>query len=198
MNNHKMACVFLMVLIAALVYGTQEMNHRAGESRQATEDAKAAAESAALQRQIAETNLIALETKTAELRKAYREWRPHFERVRSPQEGEQRIADFVRQGGVFLISQRFDLTQVSDDKTGAITRGLTAQLVFEDDYVKTLNWLGKFEEAFPGSRVNQCRLIRGERGNNIRLELKVVLPILNAGGPAVPATPPTPTEVASS
>jgi hypothetical protein len=179
MNEHKMACVLLLVAIAGMVFGTQKMRNRAIESAEARDSAKAAAESAELQRRITETNLLALDKNTKDLRETYQQWLPHFQGVKSPQQGEQQIGQIIRQSDVFVLSQRFEVKEVSPKMNAIIRKALVADLVFEDDYVKTLNWLGRLEQSLPSCRVTNCRLKRGDRGNNVRLELKVAIPILN-------------------
>lgn len=184
MNNHKMACFFLLVLIGAMLYGTQEMRNRTNKARQAAEAAQAEAENAQFQRGIAETNLIALKSDTFELREGFAKWFPYFSSATTPQEGEQRIADAIRDGKVFLLSNRFQMKEYAGDDRGVLIGVLEGELDFEDDYVKTLNWLGKLEESVPNCRITSCNIIRGDRANNIRLKLKLEMPIMD---PAIAA-----------
>ncbi|MCB1229599.1 MAG: hypothetical protein KDN19_05005 [Verrucomicrobiae bacterium] len=178
MNNHKMACFVLLVLIGAMVYGTQEMRLRTGKAREAAESAKAEAENAELQRSIAETNLIMLERETFDLRNGYHEWLGHFVTVTNPQEGEQKISDAIRTGQVFLLSQRFQLKEFQGEERGTLIGVLEGDLDFEDDYAKTLNWLGQLEQSVPSCRITSCNIIRGDRSNNIRMKLKLEMPIM--------------------
>ena len=179
MNNHKMACFFLLVVIGGLLYGTQEMRNRTAKAREAAESARAEAESAQLQRGMAETALIALERETFELREGYKAWFPHFRAATTPQEGEQRISDAVREGKVFLLSNRFQMKDFAAEDKGVLIGALEGELEFEDDYVKTLNWLGKLEETVPNCRITGCNIIRGDRANNIRVKLKLEMPIMD-------------------
>lgn len=179
MNNHKMACVFLLVVIGGMLYGTQEMRNRTNAAREAAESAEREAEAAQMQRGIAETNLIGLERETFELREGFEKWFPHFSGATSPQEGEQRIADAIRDGKVFLLSNRFQMKEFAAEDKGILVGVLEGELDFEDDYVKTLNWLGKLEETVPNCRITSCNIIRGDRANNIRLKLKLEMPIMD-------------------
>ncbi len=43
-----------------------------------------------------------------------------------------------------------------------------------------MNWLGKIEESIPASRVSKARMIRGDRGNNIHLEVTILVPALKS------------------
>jgi hypothetical protein len=179
MNNHKMACVLLLILVGAMVYGTQEMNNRAKKAREAAESAKFSADDAERQRATAEMNLTRLERETSDLRKGFITWFPHFGAATTPQEGEQRIADAIRDGRVFLLSNRFNMKEFADENRGVLIGVLEGELEFEDDYVKTLNWLGKLEESVPNCRITSCNIIRGDRANNVRLKLKLEMPIMD-------------------
>lgn len=177
MNNHKMACVVLLVFIGIMLYGTQEMNNRTKTAREAAEQAQMEADNAIMQRNTAENILIALERETFELRNGYQKWLTHFVEVSNPQEGEQRIVDAIRNGKVFLLSQRFQLKEFQGEDRDALIGVLEGELDLEDDYVKTLNWLGQLEETVPQCRITSCNIIRGDRANNIRMKLKLEMPI---------------------
>ncbi len=176
MDNHKSACIVLAVLIAGMLYGVNELRNATNTARDISSEAKTEAETAEQQAQLAQIQLKSLESKTAALRSAYSQWEPHFATYRSPQDAEQRIAEVIREGDVFLLSQKFETREV--EKDALINEALIADLVVEDDYAKTLNWLGKLEEAMPSCRIIRCNIKRGDRGNDINLELKVQIPVL--------------------
>lgn len=176
MNNHKSACLVLVVLIVGMLYGVNELRNATNTARDITAEAKAEAETAEQQAQLAQIQLKTFESKTADLRTAYAGWKPHFANYRSAQDAEQRIAEVIREGDVFLISQKFESREI--DKGSMISNALIADLVVEDDYSKTLNWLGRLEEAIPSCRITRCNIKRGDRGNDVHLELQVQVPVL--------------------
>lgn len=176
MNEHKSACLLLVVAICGMLYGVNTLRNATSDARNLAEEMRASAESAEQQAQIAMIQMKTLEANTAELRSVYAEWRQHFAAYRSPQDAEQRIAEVIRDGDVFLISQRFGTREV--DRNGLVKSAVVADLVVEDDYAKALNWLGKLEEAIPMSRITRCNLKRGDRGNDIHLELQLQIPVL--------------------
>lgn len=178
MNNHKAASILILLIVGLMGFGVHKLRAKAVAARDAANTTKSEAEQAEQQRKIAEIKLKTLDAKTAELRKIYTEWIPHFESFRSSRAGEQRITDIVREGDVFLLSQRFNYQEI--DKGDLISHALVANLVVEDDYSKTLNWLGKLEESIPSCRIKQCKIERGTRGNNIHMELTVQVPVLKS------------------
>ncbi|MDF1755825.1 MAG: hypothetical protein P1U89_23750 [Verrucomicrobiales bacterium] len=176
MNNHKAASILIVALIALMGFGVHKLRTKAVAARDGANKAKALAEQTEQQRKIAEIKLKTIDAKTAHLRKVYTEWIPHFENFRSSRAGEQRITDVVREGNVFLLSQRFNYREI--DKGDFISHALVADLVVEDDYSKTLNWLGKLEESIPSCRIAKCKITRGDRGNNVHMEVTIQVPVL--------------------
>jgi len=176
MNDHKSACMILVLLIAGMLYGVNQLRNASASARTAADAVQTQAEAAQQQAQLAQIQLKTLESKTSELRRAAELWKPHFARHATPQSAEQRIVEVIREGDVFVISQKFDSRQL--DKDAMISEALVADLVVEDDYTKTLNWLGTLEEKIPSCRVSRCNLKRGDRGNDIHLELQLQIPVL--------------------
>ncbi len=176
MNNHKSACLVLIMLVVGMLYGVNELRNATNSARDITAQVQTEAETGEQQAQLAQIQLKSLESKTADLRTAYSQWQPHFANYRSAQDAEQRIAEVIREGDVFLISQKFETKEI--EKGALISDALVADLVVEDDYAKTLNWLGRLEEAIPSCRIARCNIKRGDRGNDIHLELKIQIPVL--------------------
>lgn len=175
MNNHKTACVLLLALIAGILYGVNSLRNSTSAARETAQMSQSEAETAEQQAQLANIQLKTLDSKTSQLRLVFGEWKPHFEAHTTAQDAEQRIAEVIREGDVFLISQKFETTEVG--KESIIEEALVADLVVEDDYSKTLNWLGRLEEAIPSCRITRCQILRGDRGNDVHLELQVHIPI---------------------
>lgn len=178
MNNHKSACAFLLFLTAAMLYGVNTLRNATSSARDLARQSQSEAEMAEQQAQLAQIQLKTLDSKTSELRLVYGEWKPHFDAHRNSQDAEQRIAEVIREGDVFLISQKFETREI--DKGSIISDALIADLIVEDDYSKTLNWLGRLEEAIPSCRIIRCQIQRGDRGNDVHLELQVQIPILES------------------
>lgn len=179
MNDHKLACVVLLLLIAGMLYSTQEMKARTDRAADAARSAELAAENAQMQRSIAETSLIALQRDTHDLRDGYAKWGPYFAPITSPQDAEGFIADAVRKGDVFLLHRQTTVKEFQGDDRGVIYGVFEGEFDFEDDYVKTLNWLGQLEEDLPSCRITRLNAIRGDRENNVRLNLKIEVPLMD-------------------
>ncbi len=178
MKNHQTACILLAVLTIGMLYGVNSLRNATSAARDLAEKVRFDAETAEQQAQLADIELKTLDSKTSQLRLVYGEWKPHFEAHRTAQDAEQRVAEVIREGGVFLISQKFETREV--DNQSIIPEALIADLIVEDDYTKSLNWLGKLEESIPSCRITKCSIGRGDRGNDIHLVVQLQIPILRS------------------
>ena len=174
----KQAAVFVLILIiVGLAYGTHQMRKKMLGMRAQAEVAKLEADSAETQRLAAEDSLRQLKADTDGLREFYRAWLPHLEAVQSPQAGEAKLIDAVKQGGVFSTSQRFENGPVNEGSV--IPRTLKAQLVFEDEYAKAINWMGQLERQLPTARTTEYVVRRGDSGNDVHISLVLEVPIFD-------------------
>jgi len=197
MKDKQAAAVLLILVIIGLAYGADQMRKRANDMRSEAEAAKVAADNAETQRLVAEASLRNIKEETDELREFYRAWLPHLEAVQNVQAGEAKVIDTIKRGGVFSTSQQFeDGTGMADS---VIPKTLKAQLVFEDEYAKAMNWMGEMERLLPTARTSEYEIRRGDSGNDVHISLVLEVPIFDpkamlisptvavAGVPAAPA-----------
>ena len=174
----KQAAVFVLILIiVGLAYGTHQMRKKMIDMRDQAEASKLQADSAEAQRLAAEDSLRILKQETDGLREFYRAWLPHLEAVQTPQAGEAKLIDAVKQGGVFSTSQRFENGLANEGNV--IPRTLKAQLVFEDEYAKAINWMGQLERLLPTARTSEYIVRRGDSGNDVHISLMLEVPIFD-------------------
>lgn len=178
MNDRKMACFILLLAIAGLALGTQKMRGRMLAAEKETEAAKMAANTAVQERMMSERLLADRKKKSAALLEFYHAWAPHLRELNGAQTGERKVVGLIKEKGVFPLSQRFDEDKKAT-KGQLIPRTLRGTLVLEDDYAKTLNFIGALEETVPGCRVDHCLLKRGGAGNDVHVELTIQLPMVD-------------------
>jgi hypothetical protein len=182
MNGKKLACVVLMMIVAGIAYGTQIMQHRSAAMVEEANGAETDANMAKSQCEVAETTLKRLEFDSAELRQFLKDWEPAIRRIQSSQDADQALQTMLRSSGILTISQKFEVKDSKDGKM--IGKVLQGTLIVQDEYSKTLNWLGELERKLPFARVTVCRLKQGETGRQINLELHFEIPIINLDAPA--------------
>lgn len=188
MNGTKIACVILMMFVAGIAYGTQIMHQRSKAVLEEAETAASDSQAARSAAEIAEINLGNLKHNTQDLRQFLTEWQPHIRRIQSVQEAEQSLQSLLRNSGILTVSQKFEVREIRDNKM--VPKTLQGTIVVEDEFSKTLNWLGELERKIPMARVTSCRMKQGETGRQMNLELRLEIPLINldAAPDATPAS----------
>ncbi len=178
MKDKQMACMVLLLIVAAMFFGAQKSYKKMTSIRK---DALAEKESAMQSQQAyntAKRALDTLENQTSNLREFHAEWEPYLRATRSPQASEQRVIDLVKRAEVFAESLRFELiTKIDSPVFDYILR---AHVSIQDEYSKAFNWLAAIEEELPTCRITSCKLYHGESGDDLGMELIVDLPILKS------------------
>lgn len=177
MNGKKIACLLLLLIVAGVAYGTQIMQRRCQAMLDEAEAAGIDARTAEGQRNVAETELKRLEFDTQDLRQFLADWGPAIKRIQTAQEADQAISSILRNSGILTISQKFEIRENRDQKV--VPKILQGTLIVQDEYSKTLNWLGELERRLPLARVTSCRLKQGETGRQVSLEIHFEIPMIN-------------------
>lgn len=177
MNGKQLACVVLLLVVGSITYAAQMVHKKVNATRQEADSADAAAAAADSERGIAETKVITRNAETKDVLDFLGAWNPHVQRMQTSQEVEEAVQASVRNAGVFVVSQKFEV------KTGklnpVIPRTVMASLVLEDEYAKTMNWLGDLEKKVPLARINICRMTGGETGRELHIELTMEVPLID-------------------
>lgn len=177
MKEKQMACVVIALLIAGVGYGMQKMRSNLNTIRTQAKEAESKAKAADFQRGQSEKQLVELKESSSGLREYFEKWLPYLASTWNTEQEEQRIIELLKSGSIFATSQR---TQVvgSQSKSGFIQKRLRAQLNLQDEYIKTINWLGHLEESMPTTRISTYRLSKGVGGNDINVELVMDVPLI--------------------
>ena len=176
MNNKHLACgivALLILLLGQVTMWVQKssagMQKEASAAQEAEKVAKGTLEKekaqlSELTRQ--STNLIAF----------LKIWQPYFQTIDSPQSAEVNFTMKVKSSNLVNLSQRFETAEVKGNVS--VPTAMRAILIFEDDYVRLLNWLGEIEATMPTARVNSAHLTKGSRLNDLRLEVAIDQPLI--------------------
>lgn len=182
MNNKQIACIVIGMLIAVQLYTIMMVKGKADVMKQQSADAVAASDSARQQVNISRIQLTSQKTKTEPVRKYLEIWNPYLQQSASEERSQSIVDELIRKGGVQLLTGKYD--SVPNQGNAYITNVVRAELLFEDDYHKTLEWLGEIERTLPASRISKCRLSKGTNANDIKMEMTVELPVV--ADPAAP------------
>ncbi len=188
MNGQKLACVLIIMVIACLAYGGQTIQKRNSASQKEAEEADGTRVTADSLLKAQEITHTLVEAKTRNLRQFLKDWEPIISRFQSPQDAEQAINSVLRSTGIFILTQKFDVKTIPNN--GMMSKVLQGTIIVQDEYSKTLNWLGDLERRLPLARMTACRIKQGENGRQINLELNVELPLIEAPKPPAPIEAP--------
>jgi hypothetical protein len=123
------------------------------------------------------------DAQSEELRQFVNKWKPHFALVEDQQETEARINMKVREADMLTLSQRYEQVphKIANRSIASLPTLMRATLVFDDSYGKLLNWLGTIEKSEQPTRVGKIDLSSGSRGDHVRMELTLEVPLLRQG-----------------
>ncbi|MDA7605521.1 hypothetical protein N8631_01945 [Verrucomicrobiales bacterium] len=142
---------------------------------------RSAFDGAVFARSAEQRKMVILKKNTLNSRGYLNHWKPYIKQAKNAQFGEALINLRIKQAGIITLSQVYETLDYV--KGGTIPKTLNAKLVFEDDYLKTLNWLANLEASLPAIRVSNCKLSKGQSGNDIKMELSLDIPIIDSENP---------------
>lgn len=176
MSKKHLACVVIILLIAVLAQTTLWMNKRMVKMQGEAEKAKAKAATSALQLQIERGQLAELQKSSKALIEYLNVWQPYFNAADSAQNAELKISLRIKQDNLVSLSQKYSVVGNKGNKF--LPSIMRAQLTFEDDYARLLNWLGQVESQLPTLRTSSVRITRGTGVNDLKIELVLEQPLV--------------------
>jgi hypothetical protein len=177
MNGKKLACVVLMMIVAGIAYSAQILQKRSRAMIEESSNAETDAKNSETQCKVTENEVTTLKFKTQDLQQFLKEWQPVIKRIQSTQEAEQALQSLVRNSHILTLSQKTEMRDNRENKV--VPKVLQGTLVVQDDYAKTMNWLGEIERKLPLTRITSCRLKQGETGRQVNLEIRFEIPMVN-------------------
>ena len=180
MNNKHLACILLGVVIALLAYVTLTIQGKATDMQQQADTAKNNALSAEELRNMKQRELAEKEKGSAAIREYLKRWQEHFSKVSSVDAGTIMINEQVKAGGLTSLSAKIQNENDVRAKGAYLSNRLRGNFTFIDGYADCINWLGRVEEQLPTSRIVHCRITKGQRGDEIQMDVIVDVPVVAA------------------
>lgn len=177
MNGKQIACILLMTIIAAIVYAGQMVHKKTDSMRAEAKAAEDAAEAADNARNIADIKSKTAAADSEEFLRFLSAWVPAIDAAQTSQDIEEAIQASIRSAQLFVDSQKFEPKASRVGKV--VPKIIKASIIAEDEYPKTLNWLGELEKRLPLARITICRITPGKDAKSVRLELSIEVPIIN-------------------
>jgi hypothetical protein len=179
MNHKHIAVLIIGLCILGFVQTTLWMKDKLGAMVRLEQGAKAAADKAANEASMEKQKLAALRESSAALITFLEAWEPFFSSMNTPQGAELGISMRLKNSNLVTLSQRYESAVMRSG--GVIPRVMRANLTIDDNYARTLNWLGEMEMEIPTLRVSSLRISRGQTSNDIRADLVLEVPLATGG-----------------
>lgn len=195
MNHKHLAAIVILLACVLVVQGVLSFNKTVADKKAAAARARQTAELSAITLRAQRNVLEDLRAKTADLLTYLDAWEPHLARLSTADAGEVNINALLKQADLLLLSQRFELTtnqsggSVPSAANETIPQIVRAHLTIEDDFVKSINWLGELESKLPTARLSNLEIARGQSGNDVRMNVVVDIPLARAADAPATASP---------
>ena len=179
MNTKQLAAIVLVVGIVAIFQFGLSLRNRA--TLAASQADAAVIEETKLKTQLeAEEGLLEdLKAQSSDLTSFVAKWEPYFAILEEQDEAETTISMAVRAADMLNLSQRYEQVPhtINNKPNESLPILVRASLVFDDSYAKLLNWMGEMERIEPTMRVGKVLLSRGSRGNDLKMDLVLEVPL---------------------
>lgn len=183
MNNKHIACLIIAFVCVLIIQGILMIRNRTTQMQSAEQGALRDVETAQVTLRAQRALLDDLKRKSSDLLGYLEAWEPYFSQIPTSEAGEIYINSLVKEAGLILLAQRFELVQNKSDSAfpnmpnNTIPQIVRAHLTIEDDFIKSINWLGTFEQTVPIARVSNIEISRGQSGNDLRMNLVLDVPL---------------------
>ena len=181
MNPKQIACLILLAAILVNVQIAMSMQRKAKAID--TEVIAAKGKMAGLRTQLdaEKSTLDDLKRQSDELLGFVQKWEPYFAVIEEQQSAETGISMKVREANMLNLAQRYQQIphKINNKENASLPILVRATLVFDDNYSKLLNWLGMMEKIKPTMRIGRLSLSKGSRGEDLRMEVALEIPLRN-------------------
>lgn len=179
MNAKQLAAVLLVLGIVLVFQLGMSLRNRA--TMAASQADAAVTEEEKLRTQLAEEEsyLEGMRKESKDLIDFVGKWAPYFAIIEEQEAAETGISMKVREADMLNLSQRYEQVPhtINNKPNDSLPILVRASLVFDDSYAKLLNWMGTMEKIRPTMRVGRLALGRGSRGDDLRMELVLEVPL---------------------
>lgn len=182
MNAKHLACVLLFAVVCALFQGTMMLNQRWLTAMEATRDAADRHGTAKNEQTLTQTVLADARVKTAAHRKYLEMWRQKFEQSGTEASAKNEFNRMLKRFPSLVQFVTQTSSPVENKDMTFVNRRIASNVKLEGDAEKAVQLLASMERELPTSRISNLEIRKGQRGNDVELDLAVEFPLL--------ATPP--------
>ncbi len=177
MNEKLLACVVIWIVMILMYSGTTIMSKRTGALRTEAESIKSSGDTTRLEAETARITALRLKNDSQDLLQFLDTWTPAINRMQTNQDAEQALLSVIRNSGILVVSQKLEIKE--NRANAMMPRALQGTIVIQDEYPKSMNWLGELECKVPLIRISSCRIKQGETGRQVNMELRFEVPLID-------------------
>ena len=179
MNPKQLVCLLLLIGMLLAYQIAQSLRNKATATAAEAQQASSEEETFRTQLSAEEEVLRDLERQSKSLTEFIGKWEPYFAVIEEQQAAETGISMKVREANMLNLSQRYEqLPHLINNKPNpSLPTLVRATLIFDDAYFRLLNWLGMMEKIKPTMRVGKVSLSKGSRGDDLRMEMVLEVPL---------------------
>lgn len=183
MNAKQMGMLVVLLGIVLVVQIGQSFRNKARAITGEAETAAAEEEGLVTQLQAEKGVYEDLQRQSKDLLEFVSKWEPFFAVLEEQQAAETGISMKVREAEMLNLSQRYQQIahKINNKDIAALPILMRASLIFDDSYAKLLNWVGEMEKIRPTMRIGRLALSKGSRGDDLRMDVTLEVPLRNAG-----------------
>ena len=185
MNNKHIAAILIIAVGLCLFQVTLSLKKQTEEASNNADFAETEASNAEFQKNLKTKHLQKTKDETAKLRAYHQIWKEHIERTGTDQRATAEFKKMLKRfpNLTQFITNTLPITENKDMPWLKTRVGNGTKL--EGDYHKVIQLLSAFERELPVSRISKLEIKKGQRLNDVELELMVESPLL----PVIAATP---------
>jgi hypothetical protein len=180
MNAKHLACVILFVIVCAFFQGTMMLNKRWMTAMEATRDAEDRHSAARNEQSMATKALDTVRRDTAARRKYLDMWRQKLEQSGTEISAKNEFTRMLKRFPTLIQFVTNTSSAVENKDMGYVNRRITSTVKLEGDAEKTIQLLSSIERELPTSRISMLELRKGQRNNDVELDLAVEFPLVAA------------------
>jgi hypothetical protein len=181
MNPKSLACVFIALMIVGMASLFMTINGQAMTMKDAATKAQESAQSAQMLVNTQTLGLTAKKSKADSYIKYLHEWMPYLIQTPTQSITTELLDEKITNAGLFKLGMKMKENTGLPD--AFISSTLTASINLEDDYHKSIQWLGDLEQSLCSCRISSLKLTKGTTANNLIMAVDVTVPVVDANAP---------------
>jgi len=190
MNSKHLSCVLLFAVIIALFQGTMMLHQRKVAAEQSMKDASDRHLSARVKHTDALEGLNKKEVATAARRKYLDMWRGKLEMSGTDITAKNEFNRLLKRFPTLIQFSNTTAAPVENKDQTYVNRRMTSTAKLEGDAEKAIQLLDAIERDLTTARISSLEIRKGQRANDVELDLSVDFPLLATPGPAGTAPAP--------